>query len=96
TPFVPGTAPAYLDNMRTMGARDLDISVYKSFPMGETRNLRIDVSSYNLTNTAQLGMPGAPDITDVLTQPDVAASFGQITSTVNAPRQFQFGARFSF
>ncbi|MGH9586559.1 MAG: carboxypeptidase regulatory-like domain-containing protein [Acidobacteriaceae bacterium] len=96
TPFVPGTAPAYLDHMRTMGARDVDVSVYKSFPMGEARNLRLDVSSYNLTNTAQLGMPGVPDITDVLTQPDVAASFGQITGTVNTPRQFQFGARFSF
>jgi len=96
SPFVPGTAPAYLDHMRSMGARDLDVSVYKSFPMGEPRNLRIDVSSYNLTNTAQLGMPGVPDITDVLTQPDVAASFGQVTSTVNTPRQFQFGARFSF
>ncbi|MFZ0662399.1 MAG: TonB-dependent receptor [Acidobacteriaceae bacterium] len=96
SPFMPGTAPAYLDHMRTMGARDLDISVYKSFPMGEARNLRIDVSSYNVTNTAQLGMPGVSDITDVLTQPSIAATFGQITGTVNTPRQFQFGAKFSF
>jgi hypothetical protein len=94
--FVPGTAPAYLDHVRTMGSRDLDISLYKSFPMGEARNLRLDVSSYNLTNQAQLGMPGVPSITDVLTQPSVAATFGTITSTVNTPRQFQFGARFTF
>jgi hypothetical protein len=26
----------------------------------------------------------------------VAANFGQITSTVNSPRQFQFGSRFTF
>jgi hypothetical protein len=96
SPFVPGTAPAYLDHMRTMGARDLDVSLYKAFPMGEARNLRLDISSYNITNTAQLGMPGVSDITDVLTQPDVAATFGQITSTVNTPRQFQFGAKFTF
>jgi len=94
--FVPGTAPAYLDHVRTMGSRDLDVSLYKNFRMGETRNLRLDVSSYNLTNRAQLGMPQVPSITDVQTQPSVAATFGTITSTVNTPRQFQFGARFTF
>lgn len=96
TPFVPGTAPAYLDHVRTMGARDLDLSLYKTFAMGESRNLRLEVSSYNLTNTPQYGMPGVPSIVAVQTQPDVAASFGQITGTVNTPRQFQFGARFAF
>ncbi len=96
SPFVPGTAPAYLDHVRTMGARDLDISLYKAFPMGENRNLRLEVSSYNLTNTPQYGMPGAPSITAVQTQPNEAAAFGQITGTVNTPRQFQFGARFAF
>lgn len=96
SPFVAGTAPAYLDHMRTMGARDLDVSVYKSFPMGEARRLRLDVSSYNLTNTAQLGMPNVPNMTDVIQQPNVATTFGQVTSTVNTPRQFQFGARFTF
>ncbi len=96
SPFVPGNAPAYLDHVRTMGSRDLDISLYKNFPMGAARDLRIDVSSYNLTNRAQLGMPQVPSITNVQTQPSVAATFGAITSTVNTPRQFQFGARFTF
>lgn len=96
SPFVPGSAPAYLDHVRTMGARDLDFSLYKTFPMGEGRNLRLEVSSYNLTNTPQYGMPGVPSINAVQTEPDVAAVFGQITSTVNQPRQFQFGARFAF
>jgi Carboxypeptidase regulatory-like domain len=96
SPLVPGTAPAYLDHVRTMGANNLDISLYKSFPMGEARNLRFEVSSYNIANRAQLGMPGVPSITDVQTQPSIAATFGQITSTINTPRQFQFGARFRF
>ncbi|HUY82459.1 MAG TPA: carboxypeptidase regulatory-like domain-containing protein [Acidobacteriaceae bacterium] len=96
SPFVAGTAPAYLDHVRTMGARNLDISLYKSFQMGEARNLRFDISSYNVTNRAQLGMPNVPSINDVQTQPSVAATFGQVTNTVNTPRQFQFGARFSF
>ena len=34
-PFIPGTAPAYLDHVRTMGARDLDLSLYKTFSFGE-------------------------------------------------------------
>ena len=96
SPFVPGTAPAYLDHVRTMGARDLDLSLYKTFSLGETRQLRFDVSSYNVFNRAQLGMPNVPDMFSVTTQPPVADSFGQITNTVNSPRQFQFGARFTF
>lgn len=94
--FVAGNAPAYLDHVRTMGARNLDASLYKHFSMGEQRDLRLEIAAYNVTNTAQLGMPGVPDITSVATQPDEAAAFGQITSTVNSPRQLQFGARFTF
>jgi hypothetical protein len=96
SPFVAGTAPAYLDHVRTMGARDLDLSLYKTFSFGEKRKLRFDVSSYNVFNKAQLGTPNVPDMTSVTTQPGVAASFGQITNTLNTPRQFQFGARFTF
>ena len=96
SPFVPGNAPAYLDHVRTMGSRDLDMSLYKHFPMGGSRDLRLDISAYNVTNQAQLGMPQVPSITNVQTQPSVAATFGTITSTVNTPRQFQFGARFMF
>jgi hypothetical protein len=95
-PFVAGSAPAYLDHVRTMGAQDFDLSLYKSFSLGGERALRFEISSYNITNRAQLGMPGVPSIFDVYTQPDVAAVFGQITNTVNSPRQFQFGGRFTF
>ena len=93
SPFVPGNAPAYLDNVRTMGARDLDLSIYKTFSFGETKALRFDISSYNITNRAQLGYPNVPSVTDTQQQ---GLPFGQITNTVNTPRQFQFGARFSF
>ena len=95
-PFVAGTAPAYLDHVRTMGAQNLDLSLYKHLSLGKERDLRFEISTYNLTNYAQLGMPSVPDMTSVLTQPAQAATFGQITATVNSPRQFQFGARFTF
>jgi hypothetical protein len=85
-----------LDNVRTAGARDLDLSIYKTFTIKEGKDLRFDISSYNVTNKAQFGYPNVPDITSVNTQQGVAQSFGQITNTVNTPRQFQFGARFTF
>ncbi len=96
SPFVAGNAPAYLDHVRTMGAQNLDISIYKTFSFGESTHLRFEVSSYNVTNRAQFGMPNVPSITAVQTQPAEAAIFGQITSTVNSPRQFQFGSKFTF
>jgi hypothetical protein len=96
SPFVAGNAPAYLDGVRTMGAKNVDLSIYKAFKLGESRAIRIEVSSYNIANRAQFGMPNVPDIFDVIAQPSVANLFGQITSTVNSPRQFQFGSRFTF
>jgi hypothetical protein len=102
SPFVAGSAPAYLDHVRTMGAQDFDLSLYKRFPLGETRELRLEISSYNIANRAQLAMPAVPSITDVNSQlqqvplPDPPTTFGTITATVNTPRQFQFGARFTF
>ena len=94
--FVPGSAPAYLDHVRTMGAKDLDLSLYKTFSIRESMHLRFEASAYNVANRAQFGTPKVPSITAVQTQPDQAAVFGQITSTVNSPRQFQFGSRFTF
>jgi hypothetical protein len=79
-----------------MGARDLDISLYKIFDITERMKVRFDAASYNVFNKAQLGMPNVPDIFSVQTQSDVKDSFGQITNTVNTPRQFQFGVRFIF
>jgi len=92
-PYIPGTAPAYLDNVRTRGARNLDLSVYKTINFTETKALRFDVSGYNMTNYAQYGYP---NVTSVVTASQPGQQFGLITNNVNTPRQFQFGARFSF
>jgi len=101
SPFVPGTAPAYLDNVRTDGARNLDVSIYKTFKITENKALRFDISSYNLFNKPQFGQPSMLSMTSTqvfannLPTP-FANPFGAIGSTINTPRQFQFGARFSF
>jgi hypothetical protein len=91
--YIPGTAPAYLDGVRTRGARDLDLSIYKTFALGEVRSLRFDISAYNITNTPQYGYPQINSIVGVQQQ---GLPFGSILNTVNTPRQFQFGARFNF
>jgi hypothetical protein len=91
--YIAGTAPAYLDHVRTRGARDLDLSVYKTFMFGEVKALRFDISGYNMSNTPQYGYPSVNSVVDVQQQ---GLSFGKITHTLNTPRQFQFGARFTF
>ncbi|MGB5152400.1 MAG: carboxypeptidase regulatory-like domain-containing protein [Candidatus Sulfotelmatobacter sp.] len=97
-PFIPGTAPDYLDHVRTRGARDLDLSIYKTFTFGETKALRFDASAYNTSNTPQYGYPSVPNIVGAIpvSQGGQGLPFGQITNNVNTPRQFQFGARFTF
>lgn len=91
-PYMPGTAPAYLDNVRTRGARNLDLSLYKTFKLTETKSLRFDFSGYNMANYAQWGYPSVPSVVGV----QQGAAFGVINIDVNTPRQFQFGARFIF
>jgi hypothetical protein len=97
-PFIPGSSPAYLDHVRTRGARDLDLSIYKTFLLGETKALRFDVSSYNISNTPQYGYPNVPSVIGAIpvSQGGQGLPFGLITNTINTPRQFQFGARFTF
>jgi len=90
SPFVAGTAPAYLDNVRTMGAQELDLSLFKSFTIGKERSLRLEVSSYNVTNKAQFSAP------NVSSPSSGYVNFGQILSDSNTPRQFQFGSKFDF
>jgi hypothetical protein len=89
---VAGTAPVYLDRVRTMGANDVDLSFYKTLSLGGERNLRFEISSFNIANRPQLGYPNVPSYTSGW----AGNNFGTITNTLNTPRQFQFGSRFTF
>jgi hypothetical protein len=95
--YVAGTAPAYLDHARTMGARDTDITIFKNIPLKKDMNLRFEVSSYNVFNKAQFAGPGLTSIQNLVSNPGTfAPQFGLITADVNTPRQFQFGSKFTF
>jgi hypothetical protein len=90
TQFVAGSAPAYLDHVRTMGANDVDATMSKSFSLGKERSLRFEVSSFNIANKAQFAAPNVSSLASGY------PSFGLITTSINSPRQFQFGSRFTF
>jgi hypothetical protein len=96
SPLTAGTAPAFLSSVRTSGAHDLDMSLYKVFPLGMERNLRFEVSSYNLTNSEQYGYPSIFWNPQADQDPAVLTGFGEVTNSANLPRQFQFAARFTF
>ena len=94
--FVPGSAPAYLDHLRTMGANELDFTLSKSFKLGEKRDLHFDVTSYNLANKKQFSSPSVPTYSSGWGTGPAGDQFGQITSDANLPRQFQFAAKYTF
>ncbi len=94
--FRAGTAPAYLSTIRTDGAHQADVSMYKVFALPREQNIRFEVSAYNVTNTVQFGYPNVFWNPAVVTDPTVMTGFGQITSVANTPRQFQFGVRYTF
>jgi hypothetical protein len=98
SPFVAGNAPAYLDHVRTMGANDVDLTLSKSFKLGKERDLRFEISSFNIANKAQFAPPGVTGEfpLDGSNNPYNSSSFGLITADSNSPRQFQFSSRFTF
>ena len=66
---------------------NLDASLFRKFPFTETKVLEFRVEAFNLANTVILNQPQA-DISE--------PNFGVITSTQNASRIIQFGAKFRF
>jgi len=94
--YIPGNAPAYLDHLRTMGTDNLDLTFSKNVKLGEMRALRFDVSCYNVANRPQFSAPNVPTYSNGWGTGPAGDQFGQITSTSNLPRQFQFAARYTF
>lgn len=75
--------------LRTDGFENFDFSIFRQFKFpGEGRSLEFKVESFNLTNRAVYGTPGANLST--------ASTFGRVTGTANQARQLQFGLRLAF
>ena len=75
------------NSLRADWARNLDFSIFRDFPITETKRVQFRFESFNLFNTPVFGTPDQS-----FTDP----TFGQVFSTANSPRQLQFGLKFYF
>lgn len=73
--------------VRGPGLFNWDVSVFKTFPVGERLRAQFRAEALNATNTPYFGTPNT-----VLT----SSTFGLITSQINSPRLLQLGVRVSF
>lgn len=73
--------------LRSDWGRDLDMSVFKTFPLTEQMKLEFRAEAFNLTNTAEFAIPQ-----NVVN----SSGFGAVTSTANVPRQLQFALKIQF
>ncbi|MFN7918982.1 MAG: hypothetical protein U0Q16_02730 [Bryobacteraceae bacterium] len=73
--------------LREDAQRFFDFSMFKVFRVREKAKVEFRAEFFNFSNTASFVAPS----TDVDT-----ANGGRVTSTANAPRQIQFGLKFSF
>jgi hypothetical protein len=76
------------DGFRSAPYWDLDLSVFRQFPFGETRRFEFRAEAFNLFNNVVFGQPGN-DISN-------ASTFGRVTSAASTARQLQIGAKIIF
>lgn len=82
----PGTAPR--NPFTGPGRKYLDLSISKSFRIGERFNTEFRTELYNLTNTPQFDQPNGSF---------TSGDFGKVTSTLlNSERQIEFALRVTF
>jgi hypothetical protein len=86
-PFTFGNTGRVLPDVRTPGAKNLNFSLFKNFPVVERLTLQFRAEAFNLFNTPQFGRPNS-NLNN--------AQFGLISSTANDPRQLQFGLKLLF
>lgn len=74
-------------NLRADAFKNIDFSIFKSFRITERMDIQFRAESFNLLNQVVFAAPN----TTV-----GSATFGQVTSQDNAPRQIQFGLKILF
>lgn len=75
------------NTMRADWGKDLDFSLFRKFPIRETKYFEFRVEAFNATNTPIWGTP-----VDNFNSPN----FGRVLSTANSPRQIQFALKFYY
>ncbi|HEX7958491.1 MAG TPA: TonB-dependent receptor [Terriglobales bacterium] len=79
---------------------NMDFSMFKSFPLGETRNLQLRFEGFNVFNIQNYDVPRPTNNNNLVVNSGSAilAAAAKITSLAQGttPRQLQFGLRFVF
>ena len=73
--------------LRTAHVYNVDLSVFKAFPVGENKAFELRGEAFNALNISNLGVPSV-----ALS----ASDFGQITSTSTPARELQLAVKFLF
>jgi hypothetical protein len=85
-PFTFGTSGR--NSLRADWFKNLDMSVFRDFPLGERRSLQFRAEAFNVTNTPTWGIP----VNDL----NLIKTFGSITSTRSTERQLQVSLKLYF
>jgi hypothetical protein len=83
-PFTFGNAPERIPGLRSHHLNSLDLSLLKEVQPSSSLRLQLRIEAFNLFDYVQFGSPNT-----TLSN----ASFGQVTSQANSPRQLQFGLK---
>lgn len=75
------------NSLRTDWARNLDVSLFRDFPITESKRFEFRAEAFNAFNTPQFGIP-IKNYND--------PSFAHVFNTVNVERQIQFALKFYF
>jgi hypothetical protein len=76
------------NSLRADWFKNLDLSLFRDFPIGERRSLQFRAEAFNVTNTPTWGIP----INDLNNH----AQLGTITSTRSTERQLQLSLKLYF
>jgi hypothetical protein len=85
---IAGNAPRFSDNARGPGIKNLDLGIFKDFPVREGMKAQVRAEFLNATNTVRFATPSsfAGD----------SQTFGLVTAQANNPRRIQMAVRFEF
>ena len=75
------------NSLRADGTRDLDLSIFRTFPIRDSLALNFRAESFNLTNSVNFNVPNSTLNSN---------NFGLVTSSRNNPRQIQFALKLAF
>ena len=84
---IAGNAPRFSDNARGPGIKNLDLGIFKDFPVREGMKAEVRAEFLNATNTVRFATPSS-------FQGDTG--FGLVNTQSNTPRRIQLAVRFEF